>query len=248
MTRQGQQASYLDMMGVQTWYAHKLLNAAPSPIFSDQADWSNDVDQLPVNAGEFAKEKNATVLESLEEQSALLEISTSIPQTLEVESVSEQGESIEPRAQVKAEDLALVNALPSVFSLNVYQSDDVRLLSFGSDSQLNDFAIAKSLVTARFQSRSDLNFVGNFRWPVFSFQAGASNTDHLLAGALRQFSDKMIEGATINTVVLGVSLSEECVRSIAKCAAGSIILSSSVSLSDCIRNPLLKAQLWADIV
>ncbi|KZX86461.1 hypothetical protein A3715_03415 [Oleiphilus sp. HI0009] len=248
MTRQGQQASYLDMMGVQTWYAHKLLNAAPSPTFSDQADWANDLDQLPVNASKFAKEKKETVLESLEEQSASLEISNSTPQMLEVESVSERNASIEPGVEVKAEDLALVNALPSVFSLNVYQSDDVRLLSFGSDSQLNDFAIATSLVIARFQSRSDLNFVGNFRWPVFSFQAEASNTDRLLAGALQQFSDKMINDATINTVVLGVSLSEGCVRSIAKCTAGSMILSSSVSLSDCIRNPLLKAQLWADII
>lgn len=251
MSSLAEKSERLKAMGVQPWYARLVLKGAGrSPSFDF------DVAQLPILEESAPDAPLAAVSKSKAELLPSLAPISKPSAELSAESARVSEVSIEspssgaPSCAVGSKTTIQVD-LPSEQSIMIFNSDLITVVCGKcSPEQVSSLIGLTSAISSAFYRRNiQLVEAGSFNWPVFDSRSLKSRNTDLHQKSLTRFLRKKSVARSSFVMLLGVEMSADAFLGlVAADEASCQVVSSSVSPSDCLRDPAQKAFLWKELL
>ncbi len=249
MSSLAEKCERLKAMGVQPWYARLVLKGAGrSPSFNlDVAQLDEEsAPDAPLAAISTSKAERPPSLAPISKPS--VELSA---ESAQVSEASIEGRSSgAPSCAVSSETTIQVD-LPSAQSLMIFNSDLITVVCGKcSPEQVSSLIGLTSAISSAFYRRNiQLVEAGSFNWPVFDSRSLKSRNTDLHQKSLARFLRKQSVARSSFVLLLGVEMSADAFFGLV--AADDVsckVVSSSVSPSDCLRDPAQKAFLWKELL
>ena len=251
----------LKAMGVQPWYARLVLKGAgSSPSFEFEQDQSL-AEALPASSGDSLPGVTAS-LDKKALSDGISAASSLIPKPsaeLTDEPVNPSAANMRPQLAKPVASDALSEgveeveqiALPSEQSLMLFSSDLFTVVcgKCSSEQASSLGSLASAIGSAFYRQTSQLATSGSFVWPVFDSRSLESKNLGLHQKSFSRFLKKQKVARFRFVMLLGLDIEvNDFLTLLGPEAAQCEVVSSSVSPSDCLRDPAKKAVLWEELL
>ena len=249
-------AERLKAMGVQPWYARLVLQGAGrSPSFefeegqlsAEEAGFPSEVTEVSEVGGIRSEAESLASLEPPLRPSADLSVESADVSEVSIESRTSSGMHL---GAINSETAAQVD-LPAEQSLMLFQLDLITVICGNcSSEQASSLSNLTSAICSAFYRRNiQLAESGSFVWPVFDALSLRSRNTNLHKTSISRFLQKLNVAGSSVVMLLGVDISTDAFMGLLDSEdASCVVVSSSVSPSDCLRDPAQKALLWKELL
>ncbi|KZY82567.1 hypothetical protein A3742_09455 [Oleiphilus sp. HI0071] len=251
MTSLAVKSERLKAMGVQPWYARFVLNGAGrSPSFRlCESQEPSSTEEVPDDLSALNAKATVTALTTLPDiPRSSVELSSEEPENLDASVVTSASVTSSDSVHSKLSESV---ELPSEQSLMIFCSDSVAVVcgrcSSEQVSSLN--RLTSAICSALFARNIQLDESGSFVWPTFESLALESRGADLQRKSLARFLRNQAVARSSSVLLLGADISVDTFKALSvDQGAPRLVFSSSVSPSDCLRDPAQKAFLWKELL